>query len=151
MKKIILISLFNLSISILFSQELSVRNSFWGYGFKNGNKNLSIDDTRTLLSENKMTESISKLNKAQGNQVMSNLFGFAGGFMVGWELGNLLSGEKINGAVMGGGGAGIIISYVFGAAAKKGFKNVASDFNNRNGTGMSFEPSSSGLGVVIKF
>lgn len=67
--------------------------------------------------------------KSRTNLTFAYIFGIIGGAMVGWELGNAISGKDVNGAVIGAGAGLVGVSIVFGINSDRKSKKAISLFN----------------------
>jgi hypothetical protein len=67
--------------------------------------------------------------KSRTNLTFAYIFGIIGGAMVGWELGNAISGRDVNGAVIGAGAGLVGLSIVFGINSDRKSKKAISLYN----------------------
>ena len=148
-KYIILFLCFSSALQAQTDGALTLRNSFWGYGYKLNDKNISFGEVETILKQNNQVEAISYLHKGKTQQVFSNVLGIPGGFIIGWELGLLISGKETNTTMWVSGGALTVASYIIGAASKKNFSKVIALNNGGMAMGIGLTPSG-GLGLCLK-
>ena len=111
MKRItIIISLLLVSLTFTFGQTvsnpISMKKAFGGYQFYQGTKRLTMNGL--VLSMKPNEQAYKEIKSAQSTYTMAMIFGYAGGFMVGWPIGTAIGGGDPN-WVMAGIGAGLIV------------------------------------------
>lgn len=118
-----------------FGQTIFLKNSFFGgYSFSTDSLNYEKVDTDTLsvLMKNN-DEALKLLDSYSTNHTVSTVFGYAGGFLVGWPLGgSLASGEWKDGyttMLLVGGGL-VIVSIIFDSIANNKLEEAVNAHNN---------------------
>lgn len=106
--------------------------------FQHGNR-LNMNDIKTIMKSNAAANS--KIHRAQTNYAFSSIFGFSGGFLVGYPIGSALAGKDANWALAGIGAGLIAISIPFSTAYSRHTKSAV-DIYNRNLQTTSFAPRS---------
>ncbi len=131
MKRLIIISILLVSFSQLFSQTqtdtIEVTKQM-GTVFKQNGKILK---PRQLLEITKVNqEAYKEMKIAKSNYDAGLVFGYIGGFMVGYPLGTAIGGGEANWTVAGIGAGLIILAIPFGSAYSKHAKNAVRIYNN---------------------
>jgi hypothetical protein len=128
--------LFLIFSSSIYSQKIFLENSFFS-GYKYSIDSVSFESIDTdklteLMGEN--NESIELLNSYSTNLTISKVFGYPGGFLIGWPLGGYLGsgGEWKDGyTTMLLVGAGLaIVSIVFESTANNKLEESISKYNS---------------------
>jgi hypothetical protein len=117
-----------------FSQQTNYKDSIdvvnsplGGIKFYQHGSRITMSRLTGILRSN--PQAFAAIQKAKTNNTLAFIAGFAGGLLVGYELGNAAAGKKVNGAVIGI-GAGIIgISIPFGIAGKRHAKRAVYLYN----------------------
>jgi len=135
MKQLPLI-LFMLFIFIIkgFSQISNYKDSIemakrplGGIDFFQHDRRLNMSQVAAVMRTN--PEASAYFKKARTNNILSNILGAAGGFLVGFELGYRLGGEEINWNVFGAGIALIGISIPIEISGKKYARKAVHIYN----------------------
>jgi hypothetical protein len=99
-------------------------------------------------------EAYKEMKIAKSNSNTANIFGMAGGFLVGWQLGTALAGGEPNWASAGIGAGLIGISIPFSVAYVKHAKNAVSIYNNglkqSNSSNLNLNFGLTGNGLALK-
>jgi hypothetical protein len=157
MKRTIITLLLLLSFSQLFAQfksdtiEIKKPN---GAIFRQNGKNLTPWQLLNIMQPN--AEAFKEMKIAKSNNDVGSVFGFAGGFMVGYTLGTALGGGKPNWAFAGIGAGLIGIAIPFSSGYSKHARNAVRIYNNGKLTAMNrvdfkMELTYNGLGVKMNF
>ncbi len=96
------------SFSQTSSDSISMKKVFGGYQYYKGEQLLTLQETTNVLKSNKFA--FEQMRSARIKNTMSSIFGFAGGFMVGWPLGTAIAGGDPDWALAGIGAGLIVIS-----------------------------------------
>jgi hypothetical protein len=158
MRKTIVLGLLLMSTVSLLGQNVSdtieVRKALGVIFLQNGKKLAP----RNLLEITKSNaESYNEMKKAKSNFDVGNIFGFAGGFMVGWPIGTALGGGEPNWTLAAIGAGLIVISIPFSSAYSKHAKNAVGIYNNglkqtgHNNVEWKLGLTCSGVGIKITF
>lgn len=158
MTRIILITVFLMSLTQLFAQtqpdSIEVKKGFWGVTFKQDGKILTTRQLLDLTQSN--TEAFKEMNIAKNNFTAGSVFGFAGGFMVGYPLGASVGGGKPNWVMAGIGACLICVSIPFSTAYSKHARNAVRIYNSgkplsMNKIDLKLNLTYNGIGVKINF
>ncbi|MBL1214660.1 MAG: hypothetical protein HND52_14995 [Ignavibacteriae bacterium] len=133
----LLIFLLMISSSI-YSQNIILKKSFFsGYKYSTDSVNyvdLDVDNLEEIMSDNE--ESLDLLNSYTTNSTVSKIFGYLGGFLIGWPLGGYLGsgGEWKDGyttmLIVGGGLT--LASIIFESIADNKLEESVSKYNSTN-------------------
>jgi hypothetical protein len=130
-KKAIIISVFLLSYFQLCAQSQSdsieVRRGL-GAVFSQNGKKLTPRQLLDITQAN--PEAYKEMKIAKSNYGVGNVFGFAGGLMVGWTLGTAMGGGQPNWTVAGVGAGLIGVSIPFSVAYTRHAKNAVRIYND---------------------
>jgi len=92
-----------------------VKAPFSGLKFYQHDQKLTMRQLTNIIRPN--AEAFTYLRKAKTNNAIAFVAGFAGGFLIGYELGAAVGGKKINWGIMGAGAGFIGIGIPFGSGA----------------------------------
>lgn len=94
-------------------------------------QNGKILTPKQLLAITKVNpEAYSLMKKAKSNYDAANVFSFAGGFLIGWQVGAAIGGRDANWGVAGLGAGLVVVAIPFSVAYSKHVKNAVSNYNN---------------------
>jgi hypothetical protein len=131
MKRIILIWIFLMTIFSSYGQSKSdsieIKKTL-GTVFRQNGKNLTPRQLLDITQSN--TEAYKEMKIAKSNYDVGSVFGFAGGFLIGWPLGTAIAGGQPNWALAGIGAGLIVVSIPFSTAYTKHAKNAVKLYNN---------------------
>lgn len=131
MKKIIITALFLLSTYCIYGQNISdtieVRKAMGVVFIQNGQK-LAPRKLLEITSTN--SEAYKEMKIAKSNYDAGSVFGFAGGFLVGWPLGTAVAGGEPNWTLAAVGAGLIVISIPFSTSYSKHAKKAVALYNN---------------------
>ncbi len=141
----------------LHAQNIATKKVLGGYKFSQDGRLLNMKNLERIVSSNK--ESMYYIPAAKTNKTIANILGLAGGFLVGFDLANLLSGKETNGVGTGIGALLVGVSIPFSSAAGKNAKEAVDLYNeslesttsDHSKTEWSIVAGSSGLGLYIRF
>ncbi|MBZ9652243.1 hypothetical protein [Psychroflexus montanilacus] len=143
--------------SLGFSQDISVSQNFWGYEFKQGDQELSWSE---LLEETEVyPESYDLIKRAQSQNTLSSIFGFAGGALVGIPIGQTISSADPNWVLAIVGGALITVAVPLTSSSKRNLEDGVSRYNSSTKTSLRKEiqpevsliGNANGLGITLRF
>ena len=129
MRFLVFTILFSFISVITFAQRDSIiaTKAFGGYRFEQKGEVLN---GRTLLHRMEADEEAYVLMKrAKSNSDIASVFGFAGGFMVGWPLGTAIAGGDPNWLLAGVGAGFLAIAIPLSIHASKGMAEAVEIFN----------------------
>ncbi len=160
MKKMILFALLMMlsSVQLLFAQQkgtpIDIEKGFEASFYQNGAR-LNMAKLSQIMQDN--TEAMTSLGKAKTNKAFATVFGFAGGFCVGWPLGTALGGGDPEWAMLGIGAGLIVISIPLTIAYSNHATNAVNLYNESIGApakqnvSMQFGMTPNGLGLTMRF
>lgn len=111
----------------------------------------------SIISKKESPELLATFQKYQSNRGAGQVLGAIGGFGVGYSLGGVISGGKINGKLLAGGAGVAAIGLILSSTANSHLKKVVDLYNGKSTNKVSFQPllqSELGitqLGVIAKF
>ncbi|MFN0016090.1 MAG: hypothetical protein ACKVU2_16225 [Saprospiraceae bacterium] len=109
------------------TDSIEVRKAF-GTVFRYKGKNLSPKQLHEMVAS--IPEANQSMEKARSNYTTANIFGFIGGFLVGWPLGTAIGGGDPNWGLAGIGAGFIVLSIPFSSAYNKHAKNAVNLYNS---------------------
>jgi len=131
MKRIIYITFFLMTMMSAFAQNkadsIEIKKTL-GTVFRQNGKNLTPRQLLDLTQSN--AEAYKEMKMAKSNYDVGFVFGFAGGFLVGWPVGTAIAGGKPNWTLAGIGAGLIVVSIPFSTAYNKHAKNAVRIYNN---------------------
>lgn len=159
MRKItyLLIGMLFLNCGILKAQEqnkIEIKQNL-GVMFLQNGKKLTPKQLVEITKVN--TESYQEMKIAKSNHDIASVFSFAGGFMVGWTLGSVLTGEEPNITIAGVGAGLIIISIPFSTSYSKHAKKAVGIYNSgltqygMRKLDFDLGFTASGIGITVNF
>jgi hypothetical protein len=136
------------------SDTIEVKKAF-GVVFLQKGQKLTPGKLLEISSSN--PESYKEMKIAKGNYDAGTLFGFAGGFMVGWPLGTAIAGGEPNWTLAAIGAGLIVISIPFSTSYSKHARKAVEIYNNGlkqtglNSMEFRLGLTSNGIGLKINF
>jgi hypothetical protein len=131
MKKVIITGLFLLTTYFLYGQTISdtieVKKAMGVIFIQNGQK---LTPRKLLEITSTNTEAYKEMKIAKGNYDVGSVFGFAGGFLVGWPLGTAVAGGEPNWTLAALGAGLIVVSIPFSTSYSKHAKKAVALYNN---------------------
>ncbi|NEV94475.1 hypothetical protein G3567_10010 [Psychroflexus sp. YR1-1] len=143
--------------ALSFSQEISIDQNAWGYEFKKGEQELNW---RELLKEtSSVEESYDLIKRAQSQTILSTIFGFASGALVGIPVGQALGNGEPNWVLAIAGGALITVAIPLASRSKRNLEEGVALYNARSKTAflrelkpeVSLVGNANGLGLRLRF
>ncbi len=139
------------------SDSIFMQKSFGGYTFyQHGQRLTNMAEVAGAMQSNEIAYLAFK--RAKANYGIANVFGFAGGFMIGWTLGTAIGGGEPNWTVAGVGGGLLLVSIPLFSNANKRAKLAVNTFNSGLGSssifkGMNLELAvkDCGMGFLMEF
>lgn len=139
----------SLTVTAQREKKLSFKSGFWGYNYFEGGNRISRRDALQLL--NGQPEAIKLFTKGGEDVVFGYIFSAAGGFMIGWPIGEAIAGKKDpQWPLLAGGFAGLIV----GGALEKSFKRKtrqAFDLYNQGTVTSYWKVGTNGTGISITY
>ena len=146
---------FILNANVLFAQTQKDTIEVKKANFVMNEKKLKPKELLTIMQDH--PESYQMMKIAKTNYDVANVFGFAGGALIGWQLGAMTGGRKMNWIPFGIGGALIGVGLPFSSAylkhAKKAVAAYNKDLNRTAYKKVQVEPglTSNGIGLTMRF
>ncbi|NCA84426.1 MAG: hypothetical protein EOM83_02510 [Clostridia bacterium] len=127
MKKVILLIVISLSVVSVMAQNrtdsvLIVKKAFTQNGVR-------LTPRQLLQITHYNAEANSYMQKAQSNNVAASIFGFAGGFLIGWPIGTAIVGGEANWAMAGIGAGLVLIGIPFSVGYKRNATKAVEIYN----------------------
>ncbi len=98
------------------------------YLFHQGDKKLSFEQMVDVVKSN--DKAYKEIRKAKSNTTLTNVLGFAGGFMIGYPLGALIRGGEPNWALAGVGAGLVVVSIPIASSVKKHVQTAVDIYNS---------------------
>lgn len=162
MKKSITLTLILLSIIITGlaqSDLITIDNSGLGYRFYQNNQMLGLKQLQQAVISNR--QAFEKVHTARNNKAMASITSGLAGFLIGWQLGTIITGGEPNWLMASIGAGLIIISIPISSSAKKRAIEGVEIYNSsledisykkeRTNPEFSFGTTSEGIGVRMRF
>lgn len=97
-KKLLLLALFVMGLSCAFGQteadSISIKKVFGGFQYFKQGVPLTMNQLRASLQSNEQAQA--QIKSAQSSYILTMVFSYAGGFMVGYPIGTALGGGDPN-------------------------------------------------------
>ncbi|MEZ4921380.1 MAG: hypothetical protein R2792_19960 [Saprospiraceae bacterium] len=130
---------------------------FGGYSFTQDGKPLSVKDMLQTLEPNQAAFELMK--KAQANNTLASIIGFAGGSLIGWPIGTAIGGGKPNWKLAGIGAGLVVIGIPISSGANKQALQAVQIYNASLEQAPHIEPktelkvtaNSNGVGFIMRF
>ncbi|MGE5518374.1 MAG: hypothetical protein ACM3VS_00510 [Candidatus Dadabacteria bacterium] len=131
MNKILIISILLSGSFFCHAQNnpdtIEIRKTF-ATTFRLNNKNLTLKQLLDITHTN--AAAYQEMKKAKSNFDAGYVFGFAGGFLIGWPIGTTIGGGKPNWTLAAVGAALAAVSIPFSSAYNKHAKNAIKLYNS---------------------
>lgn len=145
------------TIALCTAQQIEMTKVFGGYKFTQNEKNLKMGSLVKVMESNQQAYQLIK--KAQSNNTIASIIGFAGGGLIGWQIGTSVSGGDANWTVAGIGAGLIAIGVPISISAIKKSKEAVELYNSSlNSTSYyEFKPefqivtNGNGIGLTMQF
>lgn len=158
MKKTILILTFLFAVMTLcVGQQIEMKKVFGGYKFTQNGKKLTMGNLVKTMETNQQAFELVK--KAQSNNTLASIIGFAGGGLIGWPIGTAVGGGDANWTLAGIGAGLIAVGIPISSSANKKVKQAVELYNSSlNSTAYyKFKPeveiiaNGNGVGLTMSF
>jgi len=133
-KTILTITFTLITIAFCNAQKIEIEKVFGGYKYYQNEKRMTFGDLARTMESN--AKALKLIKKAQGNNTLSSIFGFAGGALFGWPIGTELGGGNPNWTIAGIGVGVMAIGIPLSSGANKNAREAIELYNS------SLEPSS---------
>jgi hypothetical protein len=138
------------------AQKIEPQKVFGGYNFSVNGQNLKMGELVDMMQPNPAASQL--ISTAQSQNTISSILAYLGGGLVGWEIGNLITGKKMNLAVGGSGVALICIALPVGSAAEKNTLKAVDLYNSglkttflKDKPTLNLVSRGNGVGLVMTF
>lgn len=142
-------------INISIAQELTTTRKGGTVLVTRNSSVVKPKDLESLVRKNE--ELLKQIKSARTNKTFSDIFGFAGGFLIGYPLGQAIGGGEVNWELAGVGGGFVIGGLIFNGSYNKKITKFVDDYNTFRRSTASIEPeynmvlNSNGIGISIRF
>lgn len=152
----LLIVTFSFTIGQTSTDSISIRKVVGGYQFYQGEKLLKMNQLVETVKPNE--QAYIQMKSAQSSSILASVFGFAGGFMVGWPIGTAIGGGDANWAIAGIGAGFIVAAIPISINSNKKAKLAVDTYNgelqansfwDRNELKLSM--TGNGIGLALNF
>lgn len=109
----------------------TVNDSLWMEGSRIMNRDYEITPAAALDIMKSSPEACVEMRKAKANRTFSNVLGAAGGFLVGFSLGQMIGGGDPNWTMTAIGGGVILAGIPFAVSYKHHARTAVSIYNSR--------------------
>jgi hypothetical protein len=103
-----------------------------GYKYNFDNKDLTITQLGEMMQKNLVATGY--LKKAKSGSGFANVFGYAGGFLIGYPLGTLIGGGKANWTMFAVGCGLVVIAIPIVSTANRNLKKAVNAYNHEEMT-----------------
>lgn len=158
MRKTILTFTFALAtFAFCNAQEIEMEKVFGGYEYSQNGKRMTMGDLVKRMESN--SQAFELIKKAQTNNTLASIIGFAGGGLIGWPIGTALGGGDANWTLAGIGAGIIVVGIPISSSANKKAKQAVELYNSSlNSTSFyEFKPefiiiaNGNGIGLSMTF
>ncbi|NKI25250.1 hypothetical protein HCG49_01580 [Arenibacter sp. 6A1] len=158
MKKTILTLIFALvTITFCNAQKIEIEKVFGGYKYSQNENQMTMKDLVKTIASNQ--QAFDLIKKAQSNNTLASIIGFAGGGLIGWPIGTAIGGGDANWTLAGIGAGLVAIGIPISSSANKKAKQAVELYNSSlNSTSFyEFKPEfkviadGNGLGISMNF
>lgn len=161
MKKLTLILTLLTAISTCsFGQRttdtISMKKVPGGYQFYQGENRLTLSELIVTIKPNE--QAYKQIKSAQANYTMGQVLGYAGGFIIGYQLGRALWSSEVNWRMAGLGAGLIVIAIPVGQGFNTKARQAIDTYNRglpasarRNKSEINLSATGNGIGLVLEF
>lgn len=129
MKKTVLNSAIVLTfINFCNAQKIEMEKIFGGYKYTQYGNEMTMRDLVKTMESN--TQAFHLIKKAQSNNTLASIIGFAGGGLIGWPIGTALGGGEANWTLAGIGAGLVVVGIPISSSANKKTKQAVELFNS---------------------
>lgn len=159
MKKTTILLVLTLMVaSFCNAQEMTFkRHSFTGYAFYEDGNKLPLNELIEKVESN--AEVLHLVRSAKSKSIFATVISFSGGALIGWPIGDAISGGDPNWVLAGIGAGLVIVAIPLGASANKDANKAVELYNaTLNATSLyEFKPeyqiiaNGTGIGLAMRF
>jgi len=129
MKKTILTLTFALvTLTFCNAQKIEMEKVFGGYKYTQNGKQMTMGDLVDAMESYQQAYELVK--KAQSNNTLASIIGFAGGGLIGWPIGAAIGGGDANWTLAGIGAGLVAIGIPISSSANKKAKQAVELYNS---------------------
>ena len=129
MKKTILTLIFALTtITFCTAQNIEIEKVFGGYKYTQNGNQMTIKDLVKTMENNQ--QAFDLIQKAQSNNTLASIIGFAGGGLIGWPIGTAIGGGDANWTIAGIGVGLVAIGIPISSSVNKKTKQAVELYNS---------------------
>ena len=129
MKKTILTLTFALAtLTFCNAQKIEMEKVFGGYKYTQNGKQMTMGDLVDAMES--YQQSYELVKKAQSNNTLASIIGFAGGGLIGWPIGAAIGGGDANWTLAGIGAGLVAIGIPISSSANKKAKQAVELYNS---------------------
>ena len=158
MKNIILSLIFTLvTMTFCNAQKIKMEKVFGGYSYTQNEKPMTMKDLVKTMESNQ--QAFDLIKKAQSNNTLASIIGFAGGGLIGWPIGTAIGGGDANWTLAGIGAGLVAIAIPISSSANKKAKQAVELYNSALMTTSFYEfksefkaiANTNGFGISVTF
>jgi len=158
MNKTILTLIFALAtMTFCNAQKIEMEKIFGGYKYTQNGNQMTMKNLVKTMESNK--QAFDLIKKAQSNNTLASIIGFAGGGLIGWPIGTAIGGGDANWTLAGIGAGLVAIGIPISSSANKKTKQAVELYNSSlNSTSFyEFKPefkviaNGNGIGLSMNF
>ena len=129
MKKTIFTLIFTLAtMTFCNAQKIEIEKVFGGYKYTQNENQMTMKDLVKTMESNQ--QAFDLIKKAQTNNNLSSIIGFAGGGLIGWPIGTAIGGGDANWTLAGIGAGLVAIWLPVSSSANKKAKQAVELYNS---------------------
>lgn len=132
---------------------IEFKANFWGYKFLQKNKRITLKEVLKKTEQHK--ESYQLIKKAKTQKIMSSIFSFSSGILLGTIVANHIQDKKVNGAsyfIAGGGiAAAYLLEYGFKKNIRKAFELYNTSEKPKSYAHLNLIATNKGIGIALQF
>ncbi len=129
MKRTILTFIFALAtMNFCNAQKIKMEKVFGGYKYSQNGNQMTMKDLVKTMKPNK--QAFDLIKKAQSNNTIASIIGFAGGGLIGWPIGTAIGGGDANWTLAGIGAGLVAIGIPISSNANKKAKQAIELYNS---------------------
>ena len=158
MKKTIFTLIFTLAtLTFCNAQKIEIEKVFGGYKYTQNGSQMAMKDLVKTMESNQ--QAFNLIKKAQSNNTLASIIGFAGGGLIGWPIGTAIGGGDANWTLAGIGAGLVAIGIPISSNANKKAQQAVELYNSSiNSTAFKyFKPefkvvaNGNGIGLLMNF
>lgn len=144
-------------VTICNAQQIEMEKVFGGYKYSQKCNTMTMKDLVNTMKSNQ--QAFQLIKKAQSNNTLASIIGFAGGGLIGWPIGTALGGGDANWALAGIGAGLVAVAIPLSSGVNKNAKAAVELYNAslKSTSYQEFKPkfkiiaNTSGIGLCMNF